>query len=128
MALLAGWRAEAQPDLGKSLVGTWEGEVQLLGMGTRQDPHRTLIISSIARKDGGWVGLGRFGVTGKSLSPVQIVVKASGKNPWLRFVTALGTTVRVELVGDGRLAGTFNEREAGGALGSNRAITLEKKD
>ena len=64
--------SDAQVELGKALVGTWKGDVQTLGKGTREDPHRTLIITSVMQKDGKWVGEARFGTTGKGLGRVHL--------------------------------------------------------
>ena len=49
IALLVGLPAEAAVDLAKALVGRWEGEVQTLGVGTRENPERTLVISAVTR-------------------------------------------------------------------------------
>jgi len=125
-ALLLGSPAHAQGQLAESLVGTWEGELQPLGKGTREDPHRTLIIRSVQQKNGKWVGEGRFGITGKGLARVQIEVDASGPRPWIRFVTNVSATVRLELL-DEQLVGTFSRRELGGTPGTDRAIKLERR-
>ena len=128
LALLVGAPAEADLDLAKALVGRWEGEVQVLGVGTRENPQRTLIIGAVTQQDGKWSATGRWGITGKGLARVLIEVDASGARPRLRFVTDVNATVRVELLDDRHLVGTFTRREVGGTLGSDRALTLEKKE
>jgi hypothetical protein len=119
--------SDAQGDLAKSLVGKWEGEVQTLGQGNREDPHRTLIIRSISQTQGRWVGEARFGVTGKGLGRVQMEVDAGGAHPAIRFITRADAAVRLELLDEGHLAGTFTRREMGGHFGNDRAIKLEKQ-
>lgn len=125
--LVLGSLSCAQGDLARSLVGTWEGELQTLGKGTRGDPHRTLIIRSVSQKEGKWIGEGRFGVTGKSLGPVQMEVDTNGMRPSIRFATGANATVRLELLEEGHLIGTLTRREMGGTLGNDRAIKLEKR-
>jgi len=128
LALLVGLPAEAAVDLAKALVGRCEGEVQTLGVGTRENPQGTLVISAVTQQDGKWSATGRWGITGKGLGQVMIAVDASGAHAWLRFVTDVNATVRVELIDDRHLVGTFTRHEVGGTLGSDRALKLEKKD
>jgi hypothetical protein len=55
----------AQADLAKTLVGTWQGELQMrLKKGA--DPEVTLNIASVRQEDGEWVAEGRFGLDGKT--------------------------------------------------------------
>jgi len=128
VSLLIGWPAEAAVDLAKTLVGRWEGKVQTLGEGTRENPERTLVISAVTQQEGKWSATGRWGITGKGLGRVLIEVDASGAHPWLRFVTDVNATIRVELIDDRHMVGTFTRHEVGGSLGSDRALKLEKKD
>jgi len=102
--------------------------VQTLGEGTRENPERTLVISAVTQQDGKWSATGRWGITGKGLGRILIEVDATGAHPWLRFVTDVNATVRVELIDDRHLVGTFTRHEVGGTLGSDRALKLEKKD
>jgi hypothetical protein len=125
---LGAFPAWAQGDLAKSLVGKWEGELQLAG-GATGDPNRTLIIESVTQKDGTWVAAGRFGITGQGLGKVEIEVTDSSGRPFIRFVTGASSTVRLSLTGARELTGatTFSGASNTGR-GNDRALRLEKKD
>jgi hypothetical protein len=125
--LLLGSLSHAQGNLAQSLAGKWEGELQTLGAGTREDPHRTLIIRSVSQKEGQWVGEGRFGITGKGLGTVHMEVDASGRNPSIRFALKSGATVRLELLQEGHLVGTMTLPTRGPG-DRDRAMKLEKKE
>ena len=118
----------AQGDLAKSLVGKWEGELELAG-GVTGNPNRTLIIESVTQKDGNWVGTGRFGITGQGLGKVEIEISESSGRPFIRFVTGAASTVRLSLTGPRDLTGatTFSGASNTGR-GNDRALRLEKKD
>jgi hypothetical protein len=125
LAMSPGW---AQVDLAKSLVGKWEGELQLAG-GVTGDPNRTLVIESVTQKDGNWVATGRFGITGQGLGKVEIEVTDSGGRPFIRFVTAASTTVRLSLTGPKELTGATTLPGASNTgRGNDRALRLQKKD
>ena len=119
----------AQPDLAKVLVGKWEGAVQWAGgAGSGAgDPNRTLIIDSVEQKDGKWVAMGKFGVTGKGLGKVTIEVEDSGSRPSIRFVTGGNSTVRLALAGTKDLTGTLTIARRGGGS-PERPMSLEKKE
>jgi hypothetical protein len=126
LGLSSGW---AQVDLAKSLVGKWEGDVQFAGGAGSGvgDPNRTLIIESVAEKDGKWVATGRYGVTGKGLGKVEIEVSDSGGRPFIRFVTGGSSTVRLTLTGAKELTGTMT-LSGTSQRGNDRPMKLEKKD
>ena len=125
LGMASGW---AQGDLPKSLVGKWEGELQLAS-GATGDTNRTLIIESVTQKDGNWVGMGRFGITGKGLGKVEIEVGDSAGRPFIRFVTGAATTIRLALTGPKELTGTTTFPGASNTgRGNDRALKLEKKD
>ena len=114
-----------QADLAKSLVGKWEGDIQLIAsVGSSGDPNRTLINESVDQKEGKWVARGRYGVTGKGLGKVDIEVDESSGRPSIRFVTGAGSTVRLSLIGPKDMSGTI--RLTGEAR--ERPMRLEKKD
>jgi hypothetical protein len=125
LALSSGF---AQVDLAKSLVGKWEGALELAS-GVTGNPNRTLIIESVTQKDGNWVGTGRFGITGQGLGKVEIEISESGGRPFIRFVTGAPSTVRLSLTGARELTGatTFSGASNTGR-GNDRALRLEKKD
>ena len=125
LGVTSGW---AQADLAKSLVGKWEGELELAS-GATGDPRRTLIIESVTQKDGKWAGTGRFGISGQGLGKVEIEVTESNGRPFIRFVTGAPSTVRLSLTGARELIGatTFSGASNTGR-GNDRALRLEKKD
>ena len=127
LGVASGW---AQGDLSKSLVGTWEGQLELAS-GVTGDPNRTLIIESVTQKDGNWVGAGRFGITGKGLGKVDIEVDDSGSRPFIRIVIPT-STIRLSLVGPKELTGTTTMHGLGQSAtargGNERALSLQKKD
>lgn len=125
LGLLIGTVSEAQTDPGKSLIGKWEGEVQLAGAGG--DRNRTLIIQSVGEKDGKLVAEGRYGVTGKGLGKVQIEVSTSGKWPSIRFVTGANSTVRLDLIDEKSMTGKMTLAGAS-QHGSDRAMNLKRVD
>jgi hypothetical protein len=123
LALLTGSISEAQTDSVKALIGKWEGEVQLRGVGG--DQNRTLIIESVGEKDGKLVAEGRYGITGKGLGKIQIEVDTTGRWPSIRFVTSANTTVRLNLVDERSMVGTMTlpgTREGG----SDRSVKLAR--
>ena len=119
----------AQVDLAKVLVGKWEGAVQWAGgAGSGAgDPNRTLIIDSVEQKDGKWVAMGKFGVTGRGLGKVTIEVEDSGSRPSIRFVTGGNSTVRLALSGTKDLTGTLT-LSGTSQRGNDRPMSLEKKE
>jgi hypothetical protein len=119
----------AQVDLAKVLVGKWEGAVQWAsGAGSGAgDPNRTLIIDSVEQKDGKWVAMGKYGVTGKGLGKVAIEVDDSGSRPLIRFATGGNSTVRLALSGTKELTGTMTLTGTS-QRGNDRPMSLEKKE
>jgi len=116
--------AVAQADLAKTLVGTWEGELQLR---TKKgaDPTLKLRITSLKQEDGKWVADGRAGST-----PVKIDVDTTGAKPSLRWTAASGTAYNLTLVDDKNLVGTATlTTGAAGSRGErDRSVKLEKKE
>lgn len=123
LALLTGSIAGGQTDPAKALVGKWEGEVDLRGMGG--DPNRTLIIESVSENGGKLIVTGRYGITGKGLGRVQAEVDTTGRWPSFRFVTSANSTVRLNLMDEGSMTGTVTfpgTREGG----SDRSLKLSR--
>jgi hypothetical protein len=116
--------AVAQADLAKTLIGTWEGELQLR---TKKgaDPTLKLRITSLKQEDGKWVADGRVGST-----PVKIDVDTTGAKPSLRWTAASGTAYNLTLVDDKNLVGTATlTTGAAGSRGErDRSVKLEKKE
>ena len=115
--------AVAQADLAKTLVGTWEGELQLR---TKKgaDPGLKLRITSLKQEDGKWVADGRLGST-----PVKIDVDTTGAKPSLRWTAASGTAYNLSLVDDKNLVGTATlTTSAAGRGDRDRSVKLEKKE
>jgi len=123
LALLAATASDAQTDLSKALIGKWQGEAQELGRG---DPNRTLVIESVAEKDGKWVAEGRYGITGKGLGKVQIDVDRSGQWPSIRFVTGANSTVRLNLVDEKSMVGKMTLAGTSRFHGNDRSMSLLK--
>jgi hypothetical protein len=117
--------ASAQVDLGKALVGTWEGELTFRT--STADTNRTLVIKSVAQQDGKWVGDGLYGTTGKNLSKVSIDVDVTGRRPSLQFTSSEGSVIKLELLDPKSLVGTLtlSGSRKGGA---DRPLKLEKKE
>ena len=121
--LLGGGAVLAQVDLAKTLVGTWEGELQLR---TKKgaDPHLKLVITSVKQEDGKWVADGRAGST-----PVKIDVDTTGARPSLRWTAASGTAYNLSLIDDKNLVGTATlTTSAAGRGDRDRSVKLEKKE
>ncbi len=122
LGMSSGW---AQGDLAKSLVGKWEGDIQLrASVGSADARNRTLNIESVDQKEGKWVARGRYGVTGKGLSKVNIEVDEGSGRPSIRFLTGAGSIVGLSLIGPKDMSGTI--RITGEAR--ERPMRLEKKD
>ena len=116
--------AGAQMDLATSLVGKWEGNVQVEG--TRGDAERTLVIESVSQQDGKWVARGRYGITGKALPKVSVGIDVSGSTPTLKFTTGAHAAVRLNLVDQRSLIGTFTWLAASTRGRGARPMKLEK--
>jgi hypothetical protein len=127
--LLIAGAVAAQTDLTKPLVGRWEGEVDYRGVPSdpSRAPHRTLIVRSVTQKEGKWVAEGRFGIIGKGLAPVEMEVDTEGSKPSLRFVNG-PITVRLQLLDDKHLAGTFTPPAVGRRGSEPLQIRLEKQE
>jgi len=124
LGLLIVVRADAQSDLGKRLIGKWQGNVQFIS--SPADPFRTLVIESVSEKDGTWSAAGRFGITGKGLDRVKIEVDLSGRQPVVRFVTGASNTVRLYLVDGKALMGTLELSGHGFLGGSEYRMRLDR--
>lgn len=109
----------AQADLRKVLVGKWEGDVQVLD---RSDPKRTLVIDSVDASAKS--AQGRWGITGQGLGQVRITIGDDAGKVSLKFTTGTNTSVRLDLVGDKDLAGTFTPQ---GTQQSLRDLTVRLK-
>jgi hypothetical protein len=95
----------AQADVAKALVGRWEGEVKFRDVGV--DRNRTVVVQSVREKAGGWAAASRFGVTGKKLRAVDADVQVTGGDVYIGFSARGGATVRLKLVQDKYLVGTY---------------------
>lgn len=115
--------AIAQADLPKTLVGTWEGELQLR-IKKGADPSLKLVIASVKQEDGKWIADGRFGS-----KPVKIDVDTSGSKPSLRWAGASGAVYNVNLLDDKNMAGTVTLTTSSAGKGDrDRSVKLEKKE
>jgi hypothetical protein len=123
LVLIIAPASRAQLDPSKVLLGKWEGEIG--GLSRRSDPNRTLIIDSVAERDGKLVAEGRYGITGKGLGKVQINVDSSGSHPSIQFTTGANLPVRLNLIDEKSLVGTITL--PGALQGANdRTMRLEK--
>lgn len=95
----------AQVDLAKVLVGQWDGRA--IFPRERKTLALTLVIKSAVQKDGVWAVDARYGVTGTGLAPVTVAVDTAGGAPTLSFVTAANATIRLTVMGEKNLTGTF---------------------
>ena len=104
--------SQAQVDLSKILVGKWEGAIE--GAHTwRGGPYRTLIIQS-AREEGGALRVeAMYGITGLSVSPVNVTVEGAGGEVILRFLTGANSQVTLTLYKEKHLEGSFRLTGAG---------------
>jgi hypothetical protein len=105
----------------KSLVGTWEGQVQLRE--SRSEQGRVLVIQE---RSGQLEG--RFGVSGKGLERVVLATEVDGGRPKISFKVSSGNTYSLELVKDGWLSGkmTLTGGNRGGSS-PDRPVELERK-
>ncbi len=110
--LLGATRPAGAHDLGKALLGTWEGTIQFRGL-PRADPNRTLVIHSVTPTDHGPIAEGRYGISGKRMRNVTIDVDPSGTFLWIRFVSGAQQPIKLTLIDDRALAGTITLRGAG---------------
>ena len=112
-----------QSDLAAQLVGKWEGtQYQTVKGGVSED--RTLIISSVAQREGKWIAEGRYGIKGGA--KVQIEVDTTGQRPSLRWAMPNGNTVQVSLINPKTLSGKVSLLTTISG-DRDRALTLEKK-
>jgi hypothetical protein len=120
--------AAAQADLGKALVGTWQGELQALTK--KGDPVLTLIISSVKQEGGKWVAEARLGgADAAKTRPVNIDIDTSGSRPSLRFKGASGSEYSLNLFGDKELVGTATLTTSQAGRGArDRSVKLAKKE
>ena len=129
LTVLALGPAKAQVEVGKRFVGTWEGQIDFRGLrgDPTRDPGRTLVIDSVAERDGKLVPSGRFGITGKgSGSITDASIDPTGPQPSLAFTSAVGLRVRMQLAAADRLDGTIQVPGAG-LQGTDRPIKLTRK-
>jgi len=84
-------------------------------------------MDSVEQKDGKWVAMGKYGVTGKGLGKVVIEVDDSGSPPLIRFATGGNSTVRLALSGTKELTGTMTLTGTS-QRGNDRPMSLEKKE
>lgn len=111
---------QAQDDFVKVLVGKWEGELTLW-TNRREDPNRTLIITSLDGKEGRWTASGYYGYP-KQLGPVTIDVTTAGQKVNLSFITGAQSTVNLTLMQDKYLVGTLRFRSSQ----DERTLKLQK--
>ena len=105
----------------KSLVGTWEGRVELKM--SRDEQSRVLVI----QERGGQLE-GRFGVPGKGLERVVLSSEVDGGRPKISFKNNAGNLYSLELVKDDWLTGKMTlTGGTRGASSPDRAVQLERK-
>ena len=105
----------------KSLVGTWEGQVQLRT--SREEPGRVLVIQERAGQLEG-----RYGVSGKGLERVALSVDVDGGRPKISFKTSAGNNVELELVKEDWLSGKMTLTGGQRGTGSpDRPFQMERK-
>jgi len=110
----------AQVDVGKLLVGKWEGDLErpqttrrsshpLHGRGgERRENTRILRIDKIREQGGKWVvEKASFGEEGKRPKQVEVSLHISGGEVSLEFETDADATVKLRLSGDNVLSGTW---------------------
>jgi hypothetical protein len=99
--------SDAQLDVAKILVGKWEGDIQTRGMAG--DPNRTLIIDTVAEREGGWAVKAQYGVTGGKLSHIDATLDKAGDQFLLKFVVGAQSkaNVSLRLHDDKHLVGTY---------------------
>jgi hypothetical protein len=74
--------AVGQVDVTNVMPGTWEGQVS-----TSRDRDRTLVITAVRQDQAKWIAEARYGITGRTLRPVEIPVSVVGKDVILEFYT-----------------------------------------
>jgi len=105
----------------KSLVGTWEGRLELKT--SMEEPSRVLVIQEKA----GHLE-GRFGIPGKGLERVILSTEFDGSRPKISFKNKAGNSYTLELVKEDWLSGkmvlTGGNR---GTSTTDRPVQLERK-
>jgi hypothetical protein len=118
---LASIPSGAQMDLAKALVGKWEGDYEAphaLGkpkMGGvpegRSETARTLVIGQVRQQEGKWIAEdAKYGISGKGLNLVPVMLEMTGGDVILQFRTAAGPdseAVKLQLSKEKLLAGTI---------------------
>lgn len=107
-------------DIGKKLVGKWEGVVDV-----KQDRGRTLVIQSIKKDGDYWSAEARYGTTGGGLARVKVKVIANGDGMTLEYVSSANNPVLLRLINDKEMDGTLTVFVSSQA-GSKRALKLTK--
>ena len=105
----------------KSLVGTWEGRVELKT--SMEEPSRVLVI----REKAGQLE-GRWGIPGKGLERVVLSTELDGSRPKISFKNKAGNTYALELVKEDWLSGKMVLTGGGrGTSATDRPVQLERK-
>jgi hypothetical protein len=119
--------AAAQADLAKTLVGTWQGELQQRTQ-KRADPTLVLIIKSVKQEDGKWGADARVGATEDKTAAVKVDIATIGAKPSLRWTGGKGTAYDLSLFSDKELVGTavLTTGGGGGKGDRSRSVKLEK--
>lgn len=105
----------------KSLVGTWEGRVELKT--SMEEPGRVLVV----RERAGQLE-GRFGIPGKGLERVVLSTDFDGGRPKISFKNKAGNTYTLELVKEDWLSGKMVLSGGGrGTSVTDRPVQLERK-
>lgn len=112
--------SEAQVDVGKVLVGRWEGELERPKGPGAYRPHafqpsreqpvegRTLVIQGVRAEGAKWiVTRAQFGITGKPLGRVEVTLDMVGNDVTLHFTTGAGAEAKLKLTGENALVGTL---------------------
>jgi hypothetical protein len=117
----------AQVDVAKALVGRWEGEQQYL-VNQKDDPRRTLVISSVEQMDGKWIADARFGTPAQQ-GRFKIPVEVNGNEVRLLWKGASGADYDLRLMQSKYLVGkvTLTTGQHNSTYGSrDRGLKLEK--
>jgi hypothetical protein len=110
----------AQMDIQKALVGEWKGQMRR-DVREKFENKRTLVIESVREEGGVWHVVAKFGVPGREFGPVDVKMEVVEGTAKLEFRAASSATVRLGLVDENKLIGTWVR------AGPFRVMTLEKE-
>ena len=113
----------AEDEAAKKLVGKWEGNIAI------PNGFRTLVIDRVKREGDQWTAIGRFGTTGKNLGKMTYSVAVSGNEIEIEFTAGQDHPIKLKLVGDSELEGTYRHLRhstGGGTQTSYAQMKLKK--